>query len=136
MRKLVYAEKDEYPDITSSIHGNDFPSGWSKIPADEFVKSSFFHYYPSLVEYRQMIDRSLNKTVIARLFHFNDGTGVAMEGDHQGGEVHYYKFGCCHNYIELPHSEAKKRGYQHWGGCWHIYECNLCNHIMSTDSSD
>jgi hypothetical protein len=138
MMKLVYADKDDCPEITGSIHPNDLPVGWRKVSAEEFSRSVFFTYSPTHVEYRQMYDKAQANTPMlsAKLFHFWDGTGIAMSSDYWAKEVHYYKFGCDHKYNELSRKESERRGIGHHGMCWHVYECSKCQHIMSTDSSD
>ena len=131
MMKLVYADKDDCPKITGSIHPNDFPAGWRKVTAEEFSRSTFFTYSPTHTEYRQMQNDDHAPSVHARLFHFSDGTGVAMSSDFWAKEVHYYKFGCDHKYDELSREESERRGIRHHGMCWHVYECSECQHIMS-----
>jgi hypothetical protein len=143
MHKLIYADKDEGPSATSELHSNAFPEGWREIPVGEFARSNFFTYSSTFIEYRQMYGKLPNGTIChnsgmtaAKLFHYNDGTGIAMSNDFWGEEIHYYKFGCDHKYNELGMNEAKERGFQHHGMCWHVYECATCGHVMSTDSSD
>ena len=142
MQKLSYANKDEYPEVTKDIHANSLPEGWREITSEEFSQSVFFTHLPEFVEYRQMYaaDDSgkafVGSMIEARLFHFWDGTGVAMRADYWKKEIHYYKFGCEHKYNELDKDESEKRGYSHYGMCWHVYECATCGHTMSQDSSD
>jgi hypothetical protein len=135
MMKLIYADKEGRPEITGSIHPNDFPEGWREVDSGEFARSDFFTYNPTHIEYRQMHDSHLS-SVHAKLFHFHDGTGVAMSSDFWEKKVRYYKFGCDHAYTELSKADSEVRGIQHHGMCWHVYECAKCNNIMSTDSSD
>jgi len=138
MMKIVYADKDDCPEITGSIHPNDFPDGWREIDVGEFAQSKFFTYSPTHVEYRQMHDSKVPSfsMVAARLFHFHDGTGIAMSNEWWDKKVRYFKFGCNHKYNELSRKESERRGIGHHGMCWHVYECSKCQHIMSTDSSD
>ena len=145
MMKLTYANKEEYPEITGEIHPNDFPKEWREISSEEFSKSIFFTYTPSFIEYRQMYDSTQPQVPMlsARLFHFHDGTGVAISADychpstrHWEEKIHYYKFGCDHKYKELSKSESQGRDIPHYGMCWHVYECSTCGNLMSTDSSD
>jgi len=136
MMKLVYADKKDFPEITGSIHPNDFPEGWREISSEEFARCQFFTYSPTHIEYRQMQDDDHRTSTSAKLFHFADGTGVAMSSDFWGKKVIYYKFGCDHKYVELSRSESESSGIQHRGMCWHVYRCAKCENIMSTDSSD
>ena len=138
MMKLVYADKNEYPEITGSIHPNAFPVGWREIAPEEFSQSDFFTYSPTHIEYRQMCDKSTpNKPMTsAKLFHFSDGTGIAMSSDYWAKKILYFKFGCDHSYSELSKHECGTRGIGHHGMCWHVYECANCGNILSQDSSD
>ena len=138
MMKLVYADKADCPEITGSIHPNDFPEGWREITSEEFAQSDFFMYSPTHIEYRQMYDKNVpsKPMTAAKLFHFHDGTGIAMSQDYWNKKVLYFKFGCDHKYNELSRQECGTRGFQHHGMCWHVYECAECGNIMSQDSSD
>jgi hypothetical protein len=139
MLKLVYADREDagYPAITGDIHGNAFPEGWEEITQEEFSRSIFFTYTPAFMEYRQMHSSDNSVPMLAaRLFHFYDGTGVAVSSDCWAEEITYYKFGCTHKYNELSQKTSRERGIGHHGMCWHVYECSECGHIMSTDSSD
>jgi hypothetical protein len=42
---------------------------------------------------------------------------------------------CLHKMKELSQDECRKRGIQHWGMCWHVYECVYCGTTKSYDSS-
>ena len=134
MRKLIYASKDEYPIITKDIHPNDFPDGWREITPEEFSTSDFFSYSPEYIEYRQMYDNH-KAGVHAKLFHFPDGTGIAMSNEYWEKKVRFYKFGCEHSYNELSTKQASEEGVSHFGNCYHVYKCSKCNHVMSQDSS-
>jgi hypothetical protein len=37
---------------------------------------------------------------------------------------------------ELGSAECREKGIQHFGNCWHIYECGKCHDFYSVDSSD
>lgn len=43
---------------------------------------------------------------------------------------------CEHDMREVGSAECKKRGIEHWGMCWHVYECKTCGNIKAYDSSD
>ena len=138
LQKIVHT--DNVPDncATKGLHPNLFPDGWREIDVGEFAQSSFFTYSPTHVEYRQMYDAYpfTSPMVAAKLFHFSDGTGVALSNEWWDEKVRYFKFGCDHSYNELMPSECNKRGVSHFGMCYHVYECDKCGHVMSQDSSD
>lgn len=119
---------------------NEAPPGWREIKEQEFVQGHFFTYNWERSEYRQihrlLEGGELARMVVAKLFFYWDGTGVAMEGNHRDGKVRFYAFGCAHSYIELGQKECRKRGIQHMGRCWHVNECKKCGNIWSFDSSD
>jgi hypothetical protein len=43
---------------------------------------------------------------------------------------------CVHEYKELSQETARAKGVEHFGMCWHVYECAKCGHHKSTDSND
>jgi len=44
---------------------------------------------------------------------------------------------CLHTMKELSYEEARKRGINHYGRCYHVYECTKgCGTIRGYDSSD
>jgi len=130
---------DKVPDncATKGLHPNLFPDGWREIDVEEFSQSAFFTYSPTHIEYRQMYASIHSPPMLAaKLFHFSDGTGVALNNQPWAKKVRYFKFGCDHSYNELMPSECNKRGVSHFGMCYHVYECSKCSHVMSQDSSD
>jgi len=138
MQRLVHEDKRPDNCATRGLHPNLLPNGWREVSHEEFSQSAFFTYSPTHIEYRQMYndDTFSSKMISARLFHFSDGTGFAMSNDYWDKKVSYFRFGCEHNYRELSPEQSGERGVKHFGSCFHVYECNECNHIMSQDSSD
>ena len=143
LRKIVYSNEGSEVCATSGIHPNAFPHGWKEISVQEFSRSPFFTYSPAFMEYRQMHDTLSDGTIrhgsgmtAAKLFHFSDGTGIAMSNTYWDEKVRYFKFGCDHKYIELMPSQCREEGVAHFGMCYHVYKCSECNHVMSQDSSD
>lgn len=137
MYELKWIQK-KAPDETSY---NDFPKGWRAISQKDFVQGPFFHYNPSLIESRQMYDKSqkdwnTKPMLSATLYWFHDGTGVAMANDYWKGEINYYAFGCQHDYKSLSQEECHQRKIYHGGRCYHVSECSKCGYINSYDSSD
>jgi len=43
---------------------------------------------------------------------------------------------CIHEMKELSQKECRKRGIQHFGNCYHVYECIKCSKVEHVDSSD
>ena len=43
---------------------------------------------------------------------------------------------CVHQMRELSQKECKARNIEHWGMCWHVYECWKCGLIRAVDSGD
>ena len=115
---------------------NDVPPLFREVTEKEFAQSKFFSYPIEKTEYRQMyfspgfiLNNGKNKDmIIAVLFFFFDGTGVAMSHSYWDGQVYYFAFGCDHKYNELP-----KKGLFN---CQHFLKCEKCGHEMITDSSD
>lgn len=136
-------------------HPNDFPLGWRELTTMEFANSQFRAYSWAWDEYRQMIPETSEKrpayltynkwqkrdvatTLCARLFFYDDGTGLAIvaDGYNDKAPVRFFAFGCEHDYHELSSAECHKRGIYHAGRCWHVNECLTCKHVLSYDSSD
>lgn len=111
---------------------NDFPPGWKEVSQAEACKTKFFQCNPTLIEYRQMFTRDAEgiprgQSIHATLYHFGDGTGVALAGDYWKGKVSWFTFAACaHEYVEQDTSR----------GCLHDYRCEKCGHTYTTDSSD
>ena len=123
---------------------NDPPIGLRRITEKDFVQGKFFMYNPMFIEHRQIYVKSKEDLTGDRkgimidmiLYWFHDGTGVAMHRDYSGGKVEYFAFGCKHEYRELSQDQCRVRGIHHWGRCYHVYECKLCDYIDAVDSSD
>lgn len=43
---------------------------------------------------------------------------------------------CVHKYREMSVKEARDKGHEHWGMCYHVYECRKCKQVIAQDSSD
>ncbi|KVO65029.1 hypothetical protein WJ95_20280 [Burkholderia ubonensis] len=95
------------------------PNGWTEITWEEFAKSKFFWYTP--------IATGWLRTTIgnARLFFMHDRVSFAMIGDHSGGTVKVFQFGCKHV------MESKNVS-----NCLHRYTCTKCGFSEVVDSSD
>lgn len=140
---------------------NVAPANMREITADEFCKV-FFHYCIEKEEFRQ-IHRQNDGTPIqelagwdsqvymtARLFWFQDGSGIAMTEDYgKHGEelektwgkythkLQLWRFSVCdHKYREVDHEFAQKvLGIQTWGMFCHVYYCPECGRSHTTDRS-
>ena len=139
IHKIDYADKADEDRIEKEYGGYNYaPPNWKEIKEEEFTTSHFFTYTPKFSEYRQIIfgDISKGEMMSVQMFYFHDGTGVALYPDWREGKVRYFKFAKCdHDSVELTQDECKKRDIQHFGMCWHVYECKKCGYIESYDSS-
>lgn len=118
---------------------NQYPPGWTEISEMEFARGMFFRYAFEKMEYRQMMRNIHNEEkdyVDARLFFFHDKTGVAIHNDHNQGRLHYYRFGCRHNFQAA--TEQQLRDKKHWplARTETAAVCEHCGTWRFTDSSD
>lgn len=89
---------------------NDFPPNYKEIGAHELFDTQFRTYYPSVTEYRQMIEP--NKAAIsAHLYWYFDGTGVGYYFDNKTHKLKWFKFAVCLH--ELTDSVCRKCGYKY-----------------------
>ena len=111
---------------------NDAPDLWREIFEKEFAQSKFFSYTPEKIEFRQIhikgIKSKNDKMIEAHMFHFHDGTGVALSNDFWKGKVSYFAFGCNHDFEEKPRAGLFN--------CQHYLVCKKCGYGHITDSSD
>lgn len=129
---------------TPKIEGsfNIAPPGFREVTAEEFA-NSLPPWCVVATEYRQL-RRDANNEPLPRMIDgtlhlFGDQTGFMIEHHYvrgNGYELKYYLFGCKHAFRELSRKEAGQRGIQHFGMCYHVYECTKCGYIQSIDSSD
>lgn len=97
---------------------NDYPPGWRKLTQKQFAQSLFFTFSPVLVEYRQMLHRSMRHepAVSAHLYFMHDNSGFSIVADYWKGTVNYYAFGC-----DKPHQNRTM--------------CEKCGFVANYDSS-
>ncbi|KWF81269.1 hypothetical protein WL94_28255 [Burkholderia cepacia] len=95
------------------------PRGWAEITWETFAKSRFFWYSP--------IATGWLRTTIgdARLFFMHNQISFALIGNHHGGTVKVFQFGCEHSMKE-----------ERVGNCLHRYTCTKCGFTETVDSSD
>lgn len=104
---------------------NDAPPEWEEITEAQLVKETPWRIYaPTLYEYRQILPKrdhpsiSMGPMFEARLFYFEDGTGVGMHCDSQTGKIRWFRFGCKHDMetwwpvMFERHDKCKKCGYE------------------------
>lgn len=117
---------------------NDEPEGMTEISEEEFAQSAFFSYTPKALEFRQVRTKD-GKYCDLHIFWMDtekgQSEGFAFSNDYWGGKVKYYRVGCDHKYSEMSQQEAERRGYRHYGMCWHVAECTKCKKVISYDSS-
>ena len=133
--------KEGTPEFETMFGGyNDAPPNFKEITEADFASSKFFVYSPVEQDFRQIIMKGLDGREVytdIRLYIFHDGTGVGIVADQHAGKVRYFQFGVCeHKYRELSAAESRKKGVEHWGMCWHVYQCDKCGDMTSADSSD
>lgn len=131
VRDPVYVTPDQNREHLKKFGGyNDFPPGWKEITEDEFWHK-FMLYSWDREEYRQMMDRENLKSgvVDARLFFYNDGSGIACTREAKNASItrpRFYRFALCeHDY------ETVRRG-----RCYSEHRCRKCGHRRTLDSSD
>lgn len=149
--KMLWAE-NKNPDARKIRENTgqhyEIPSGWTELSQKEFAQSAFFEEVPTFTEKRRLSDASDAEgekygSLVAQLFHYKDNQGVALvtrydgcfDQDKKAEKVRFYRFGCHHNYVEIPFKEAVKRSIYHAGNHWKVEECSLCGHIYSADTS-
>ena len=123
------------------VHGNKPPVNFHEITEEEFAKSEFFHYTPIATGYSQVFlkpdgDLRNDKIMPMRFFFMHDNTGFAMYANYWQGHLHYFAFGCDHEFRELSQDQCFARDITHFGRCYHVYECLKCDYIDAVDSSD
>ena len=69
-------------------------------------------------------------------FHQHDGTGTLLYFDYEASKLRWFAYGCAHHYRTLGMRECAERGIFHGGNCYHVSECENCQHLRSVDSSD
>lgn len=124
--------------------GNDFPPHWKEI-SDQAFWNRWFAYSWTEIDWRQMnrphevFDKYYEATntpanrrhmVTARLFIYNDATGLAITSGYSQGKYtpRFFEFGVCmHNNREPVLSESRM--------CYHVTICSDCGRKFSVDSS-
>lgn len=117
------------------------PLGWREIDTNTYHRRLLGYSLTAVMHVQFMSDyegNRLDRTIAAHLYLYWDGTGIACEYYYKNQDdcgPRFYAFGCDHDYREVYPSECKARGINHYGNCWHVYECEDCGHIKSEDSS-
>ncbi len=118
---------------------NDAPPGWRAVDEAEIARSILGAHTPTMTEFRQIEQRDEqgNRTgmTAATLLYFHDGSGVAYETRWQERRIQWYRFGCAHEYRELSRAECAEKQIIHHGYCYHVYQCQKCQHITAHDTS-
>lgn len=117
---------------------NDFPPGWQEITEAQFAQSHFFTYAPRLIEFRQMTNPlwplQTAPAVQAHLQFMHDHTGYAIVSEFWGKKIHFFKFGCQHEFVDAA-AELKRRQIKLFSQ-QHASYCPKCGFLGITDSSD
>lgn len=127
------------PDVKQAL-----PYKWRQITEKEFAQSIFFVHSPIAVAYEQFYwDEFGNRSermIAARLYFFHNKTGLALESDYWAGKVHYYAFGCAHEFREVTFNYIRENlGYNGPGRLSsfdHVMLCSKCNYYHVINSSD
>jgi hypothetical protein len=131
---------------------NDFPENFREITEKYLAQNTLFQSYtPEYVEYRQMCRKGTGAfatcPVHAHLYHFHDGTGVAIAIDcwghgyyakpstYEGKHVRFYAFGCEHKFRGMTEAERNERKVALWN-CMSASICEKCGSWNVVDSSD
>ena len=149
--KLKYIDFNKLPNMITGKGGNfnTAPLNWRKVKQTD-LNRMFFFYNPDFIENRQLFTdyngkkfyetnrfgQKVPKYIDVRMYWYFDGTGYAEEFHADTNKISYYMFGCDHDYEELSSEMCKRIGVKHEGMCFHVYHCNKCGHIYTTDSSD
>jgi len=118
---------------------NDAPPNMIELTEKEWVQSGYFSREPVFKEFRQFIIKSLNGRDTYHNFnlhYMDENSGFAITHEFYEGKVRVFKFGCDHKYKELCYKECIDKGITHFGGCYHVNECENCGHVLSYDSGD
>jgi hypothetical protein len=140
--------------LTSYGNYNEMPEPYHEIGLNEFLHRSSiggFEFqehrqisFPEPDEYR--ISSYMHKVRI--LWGYDRGIAIVYPGHWTCGKdafgygiiypnpVRFFHIGCDHEYHELSQEECGKRGINHFGMCWHVYECPKCGMRHADDSSD
>lgn len=137
MYKLVHAEREEEQAHEKKFgRFNDFPPNWKKITQEEFSRVFFTRPY-ELEEYRQLILMHGKPAKEARMFFYEDGTGVAIVRHPYTGGMTFFAFAACeHEYEALSQEQCRKEGIYHGGNCYHVSRCKKCGYTYAVDSGD
>lgn len=116
------------------------PPNWKELTSEQFACSDFFTYDFETYEFRQFKDPEhndgYNGLISVRLYYMPAGHGYGIYSNWTDKKVRYFRFGCEHKYEELDVVECRRRNIPHYGRCWHVLQCQKCNHLHSYDSSD
>lgn len=132
--KMIYDIK-----ALKASENNDWPDNMVEMDDAEICQSKLFYNVPKKIEYKKFnITNDNNNTdnVTLILFHLDKTSGIALELPFWTAKSKWYRFGCCHEYVELSQEECQSRGIDHFGMCYHVKECKNCKQIYSCDSSD
>lgn len=122
---------------------NDMPKPFKEISVNRYIHKRS-QYTPKLFESRYVCN---GENPIGRVnIEFFDCFGLATKLPDKWTlinneivytePIRYFLLGCDHKLKEIGYQDCKKRGIYHSGRCFHVYECEICGHIESHDSSD
>ncbi len=142
-----YKNKEEtLKDHPCKYSWNGGAKGIVKVITNLDFWSIFESYSPKVVAHSQITedlekfkdnrDPQMQQTMIsASLFYYGDYV-LMVEHDYWNKRVNFWKIMVCdHDWKELSVKEAQDKGQNHFGMCYHVYECKACGKFTSQDSS-
>lgn len=124
---------------------NKMPTPFIEIDENDYIILTRPHI-PKYIEYRQVLDIPDTSTMLSIQIYWyhNFAIAIVYPGNWglEDGKVkyhtglRYFRIGCKHNFRKLTRKECLNREIEHYGMCYHVYECENCGVIEAYDSSD
>lgn len=103
-------------------------------------------YVPNYIEFRQVLNIPDASTILSTQIYwyynfaiaivYPDNWGLERDKVKYDTGLRYFRIGCEHDFRELTRKECLNREIDHYGMCYHVYECENCGVIEAHDSSD
>jgi len=124
---------------------NKIPTPYTEIDENDYIILTR-SYSPNYIEYRQLYDIPGMATMLSTQIYWyhNFAIAIVYPGNWHidkgkvkcNDRLQYFRIGCKHNFRELTRKECLNREIDHYGMCYHVYECENCGVIEAHDSSD
>lgn len=123
---------------------NRLPTPFAEVPREDYLHFAGI-WSPEAIQYDQVLIDGQIRSVRIEWFH-NCAFAIVWPSDWTTGgkgqpriiyrdNTRFFRIGCEHEWRELGAQEARAKGLEHWGMCWHVMECSKCGFIESHDSS-